>query len=114
MGLPPRYYNMPKKPGNFYQNNYEPDIVCQHERRIGRLGDGEKWICDLHRISDQKDCLVYSVGSNTNEFSFEEAVLDKIGHHCEIHTVSAFLYDTYDVFCTHFICVLLPPKLNQS
>ena len=24
------------KPGSFYQNNYEPDFVCQHERRIGR------------------------------------------------------------------------------
>lgn len=76
-----------KKPGNFYQNNYEPDFVCQHEKRIGRLGDGGKWICDPHRITDQEDCLVYSVGSN-NDFSFEQSVLDKIGHHCEIHTVS--------------------------
>jgi len=74
-----------KKPGNFYQNNYEPDFVCQHERRIGRLGDGGKWICDPHRIAHQEDCLVYSVGSN-NDFSFEQAVLDKIGPHCEIHT----------------------------
>eukprot|EP00985_Skeletonema_marinoi_P019046 scaffold10804_cov129-Skeletonema_marinoi.AAC.1 len=57
-GIPPRIYNRPKKPGNFYQNNYEPDFVCQHERRIG----------------------------SNNDFSFEEAVLDKIGHHCEIHT----------------------------
>ena len=76
-----------KKPGNFYQNNYEPDFVCQHERRIGKLGDGGKWICDPHRISDQEDCLVYSVGSN-NDFSFEQSVLDEIGSHCEIHTVS--------------------------
>jgi len=74
-----------RKPGTFYQNNYEPDFVCQHERRIGKLGDGGKWICDPHRISDQEECLVYSVGSN-NDFSFEQAVLDKIGHHCEIHT----------------------------
>ena len=83
-----------KLPGNFYQNNYEPDFVCQHERRIGKLGDGGKWICDPHRISYQKDCLVYSVGSN-NDFSFEEAVLDKIGHHCEIHTVSTYLCDMF-------------------
>lgn len=78
-------HNRVKKPGNFYQNNYEPDFVCQHERRIGRLGDGGKWICDPHRISDQEDCLVYSVGSN-NDFSFEQSVLDEIGPHCEIHT----------------------------
>lgn len=80
-------YTRVKKPGTFYQNNYEPDFVCQHERRIGRLGDGGKWICDPHRISDQEDCLVYSVGSN-NDFSFERSVLDEIGQHCEIHTVS--------------------------
>lgn len=76
-----------RKPGTFYQNNYEPDFVCQHERRIGRLGDGGKWICDPHRISEQEDCLVYSVGSN-NDFSFEQSVLNDIGPHCEIHTVS--------------------------
>jgi len=69
----------------FYQNHYEPDFVCQHERRIGKLGDGGKWICDPHRISMQDSCLVYSVGSN-NDFSFEEYVLKEIGSHCEIHT----------------------------
>jgi hypothetical protein len=73
------------KPGQFYQNHYEPDFVCQYERRIGKLGDGGKWICDPHRIAEQKDCLVYSVGSN-NDFSFEEGVLRDIGPHCEIHT----------------------------
>jgi len=105
-GIPPRIYNRPKKPGNFYQNNYEPDFVCQHERRIGKLGDGGKWICDPHRISHQKDCLVYSVGSN-NDFSFEEAVLDKIGHHCEIHTVSAFLYDLCSLLILCVLCLAL-------
>ncbi len=78
-------YNRMKKPGSFYQNNYEPDFVCQHERRIGKLGDGGKWICDPHRISHQENCLVYSVGSN-NDFSFEKSVLEEIGQHCEIHT----------------------------
>ena len=72
-------------PGAFYQNHYEPDFICQHEGRIGRLGDGGKWICDPHRIAMQDECLVYSVGSN-NDFSFEESVLKDIGPHCEIHT----------------------------
>lgn len=76
-----------KKDGFFYQNHYEPEFVCLHERRVGKLGDGGKWICDPHRIKNQEDCLVYSVGSN-NDFSFEQSVLDHIGHHCEIHTVS--------------------------
>lgn len=81
----PRGDNRNRQPGYFYQSHYEPDFVCQYERRIGKLGDGGKWICDPHRIAHQKDCLVYSVGSN-NDFSFEEAVLRDIGPHCEIHT----------------------------
>jgi hypothetical protein len=52
------------------------------------------------------DCLVYSVGSN-NDFSFEEAVLDKIGHHCEIHTVSAVLYDLCSVLILCVLCLAL-------
>mmetsp|Transcript_2170 Transcript_2170/g.3655 ORF Transcript_2170/g.3655 Transcript_2170/m.3655 type:complete len:346 (-) Transcript_2170:210-1247(-) len=81
----PRGDNRNRKPGYFYQNHYEPDFVCQYERRIGKVGDGGKWICDPHRIAEQEECLVYSVGSN-NDFSFEEAVLREIGPHCEIHT----------------------------
>jgi len=75
----------------FYKHHYEADFVCQHERRIGKLADGGKWICDPHRIAKQESCLVYSIGSN-NDFSFEEAVLRDIGSHCEIHT---FDFDDY-------------------
>jgi hypothetical protein len=69
----------------WFQNHYEPEFACRHERRIGRLGDGGKWVCDPHRITAKKDCLIYSVGSN-NDFSFEEHVKKDIGEHCEIHT----------------------------
>uniref|UniRef100_A0A7S2RBX2 Methyltransferase domain-containing protein n=1 Tax=Eucampia antarctica TaxID=49252 RepID=A0A7S2RBX2_9STRA len=74
-----------REPFWFYQNHYEPDFVCQHERRIGNLGDGGKWICDPHRIVKQDSCLVYSIGSN-NDFSFEESVFKEISSDCEIHT----------------------------
>jgi Methyltransferase domain len=80
------------RPPAWFQNNYEPEFGCRHERRIGRLGDGGKWVCDPHRITYQKnnkkkkdDCLIFSVGSN-NDFSFEAAVQAEIGSHCEIHT----------------------------
>ena len=57
-----------------------------HERRIGRLGDGGKWVCDPHRVANKgKDCLVYSVGSN-GDFSFEEHIFKDISPRCEIHT----------------------------
>lgn len=73
----------------WYQNNWEPNFTCLHERRIGLWGDGGKWVCDPHRITAKSNagngCLVYSIGSN-NDFSFEESVLQDISPHCEIHT----------------------------
>lgn len=64
--------------------NFQPVFSCDHERRIGRPGDGGKWICDPHRI-EPEGCLVYSIGSN-NDFSFEKEVQQQISHNCEIHT----------------------------
>lgn len=69
----------------WFQNHFEPDFTCQHERRIGKLGDGGKWVCDPHRLKDKEQCLVYSIGSN-DDASFEAAVKKDIGEHCEIHT----------------------------
>eukprot|EP00980_Cylindrotheca_fusiformis_P027878 scaffold22560_cov135-Cylindrotheca_fusiformis.AAC.89 len=75
-----------QKPKAWYQENFEPDFTCLHERRIGGMGDGPKWVCDPHRLLDpKKDCLVYSVGSR-GEFDFEESIQSEIGMHCEIHT----------------------------
>ena len=70
----------------WFQNNYEPVFTCQHERRIGRWGDGGKWVCDPHRIiQNNKSCLVYSIGSD-NDFSFEHGILTDVSSECEIHT----------------------------
>lgn len=74
-----------EKAAVWYQNNYEPEFSCLHERRIGNTGDGGKWVCDPHRIGGKKDCLIYSIGSN-NDFSFEQDIFQRIGNHCEIHT----------------------------
>jgi len=71
-------------PHVWYQNNFEPSFTCQHERRIGGMGDGPKWVCDPERIP-KKHCLVYSIGSH-NDFTFENHVHDEISPDCEIHT----------------------------
>lgn len=69
----------------FYFNHFEPEFTCRHEARLGGLGDGPKWICDPHRISKQKDCLVYSVGSAGN-ILFEKTMKEEVSQNCEIHT----------------------------
>lgn len=71
--------------GCWFQNHFEPDFAWRHERRIGKRGDGGKWTCDPHLIQEQKRCLVYSIGSNGDP-TFEQAVLEEIGSHCEVHT----------------------------
>jgi hypothetical protein len=67
----------------FFQNNWEPTVSCAYERRVGKAGDGGKWVCDPHRL-EGKAAVVYSIGSN-NEFSFETAMHDLLGPAVEIH-----------------------------
>lgn len=76
-----------ENPPAWYQNNFEPDFTCPHERRVGGMGDGPKWVCDPHRIPPysqrrQKNggngCLVYSVGSQGN-FEFEIGLMETLG-----------------------------------
>lgn len=71
----------------WFQDNYEPEFSCRHEVRIGRKGDGGKWVCDPHRIQHRASsysCLVYSVGSAGNA-AFEAALLADVSPECEIH-----------------------------
>ena len=42
-------------------------------------------VCNPHQIAKQKECLIYSVGSN-GKAEFEKAVKEEIGEHCEIHS----------------------------
>jgi len=55
----------------FLQNNWEPTIHCTFEQRIGSVGDGGKWVCDVHNIQANNYVpLIYSFGSHA-DFSFE-------------------------------------------
>jgi hypothetical protein len=33
-----------RTPSAWYQENFEPDFTCPHERRVGPMGEGGKWI----------------------------------------------------------------------
>jgi Methyltransferase domain len=100
----------------FFTNHYEPDFACRHERRIGQLGDGGKWVCDPHRLAPasidvdtnsqeskiarqiQRQQQPLTSGPPTpppclvysigsnGDPSFEASIKRDIGPHCEIHT----------------------------
>ena len=78
----------------WYLNNFHPEFTCLGAKRIptNNKGDGPKWVCDAHRLKQQKECLVYSVGSN-GKTEFEQGILDEIGSHCEIHTFDLIRYN---------------------
>jgi len=67
--------------------NFQEEFHCGFAQRLpsNSGGDGPKWICDPHRLSHVKDCLVYSIGSN-GKIEFEASVKESIGSHCDIHT----------------------------
>lgn len=72
-----------KSARHYYQNNWEPVVGCPYEARIGRFGDGGKWVCNLEDI--RRPALVYSLGSN-NQFHFEADLYAAMNGEVEIHT----------------------------
>jgi hypothetical protein len=69
----------------FFKSNWEPSFYCSHKIRIGKMGDGGKWVCDPFKLREKNDCLVYSAGSN-GDFSFETE-LKKLLPKCSIFTL---------------------------
>lgn len=85
-------------PYEFWQYHYEPNFNCDFIRRLGQYGDGGKWICDPHRLTQRassgQGCLVYSIGS-VGDASFETATYESISPLCEIHTFDLNPWSSY-------------------
>lgn len=86
-GLPDSVYSTPNSDlGDFRRiwDFYTPDYNCPLlKERVGRLGDGGKWVCGLGALLEDRPCTVYSVGSN-GETTFEVDILNRTS--CEVHT----------------------------
>lgn len=83
----------------FFQNNWEPTIQCAYERRVGTMGDGGKWVCDIHKLETYNSTsLIYSIGSSGN-FVFEEGVKELIPK-AEIHTFDEGYFACRPDLCT--------------
>jgi hypothetical protein len=58
----------------------QPDFTCPHMTRVGGT-----WTCDPHRLLEQEDCVIYSIGSD-GTYKWEDALIELLGStHCEIH-----------------------------
>lgn len=82
-------------PAKWLLVNVDPLFSCPNLRRVGGRGDGPKWVCDPHRLVQQPDCLIYSIGSR-GIYHFEDGIVDVLKAndpkattewlpHCEIH-----------------------------
>ena len=56
--------------------------TCHSRQRIGRVGDGGKWVCGLATMKDLDRCIVYSYGIR-DDVSFELDLIARTG--CEVH-----------------------------
>lgn len=90
-----------EKPHEWIFHNWDPYFACPHVQKVGGLGGGPKWTCDLERLKtvvarrrllaksttrakNAADCLIYSIGSKGN-YLWEDAIYDRLGPLCEIH-----------------------------
>lgn len=74
-------------------NFMNPFLTCPPEggangphgqlQRIGRAGDGGKWLCPLDWVRDEPECVVYSLGSS-GDYTFEASMLKHTP--CHVHT----------------------------
>ncbi|CAF4907079.1 unnamed protein product, partial [Rotaria sp. Silwood1] len=80
---------------------------------VGNIGDGGKWVCDIHRFGPMNttNLLVYSLGSN-GDFSFERAIKE-LFRNAEIHTFDMGLFKCPENVCT-FHQVRLGSGKNDS
>jgi hypothetical protein len=63
---------------------FGPAYNCPSRERVGKVGDGGKWLCGVRTwLRGKPDCVVYSFGSK-GEVSFELGVTFKLPN-CEIH-----------------------------
>lgn len=61
---------------------YPPQLSCPDLQRIGKTGEGGKWVCGMTHLSREEQCVMYSFGIST-DISFEVEILLRTS--CIIH-----------------------------
>eukprot|EP01042_Synura_sphagnicola_P031045 gene31045-39967_t len=51
-----------------------PTVSCPDAERVGKVGEGGKWVCGLSHLSRLEHCVMYSYGIST-DVSFEWEIL---------------------------------------
>lgn len=88
----------------------EYPYACQSFARVGRVGDGGKYICLDHMpLGKPGDCVVYSFGINF-DFSFDKA-MSILG--CKVHSFDPFMLLKYPPSARGYIKMKAVPPMVQ-
>jgi hypothetical protein len=69
--------------GKFIWDYLYPAFNCPYmTTRVGRVGDGGKWVCGMRELALQPTCTIYSFGIG-HEYTFEEQLL-KTAPNCQL------------------------------
>uniref|UniRef100_A0A7E4ZZI0 Methyltranfer_dom domain-containing protein n=1 Tax=Panagrellus redivivus TaxID=6233 RepID=A0A7E4ZZI0_PANRE len=76
-----------------FHNTLAEEVLCPNLFRVGRIGDGGKWMCGPQFIADwKKKCVIYSFGIN-RDTSFETEIHGITQGKCDIIAVDKNRYD---------------------
>jgi hypothetical protein len=102
-----------EKRSEFFIKNWEPTLHCAFAQRIGNVGDGGKWVCDVYKLEAISYVpLIYSLGSN-GDFSFEQS-LKEVLPLSEIHTFDNKNYTCPSDVCTFHLASLDDGKIDGT
>eukprot|EP00522_Entomoneis_paludosa_P002660 CAMPEP_0172472754 /NCGR_PEP_ID=MMETSP1065-20121228/68506_1 /TAXON_ID=265537 /ORGANISM="Amphiprora paludosa, Strain CCMP125" /LENGTH=381 /DNA_ID=CAMNT_0013230915 /DNA_START=509 /DNA_END=1654 /DNA_ORIENTATION=- len=80
------------KPHRWYFRNLQPDFSCPHVERIGvaphrKNKNDARWTCDPDRLltKQPQSCLIYSIAHAKSKLHWEQDMVERYGHVCEIH-----------------------------
>ena len=79
-------------PGRHVFDAYQPEWNCEDKEMVPHtFGDGHKWMCHARQGKPHQNCLIYSIGSNSED-SWERAMA-LLRPECEIHIFDPTLSD---------------------
>ncbi len=90
---------------------WTPYWPCLDRERVGRVGDGGKWVCGMQQMQRMAQCVVYSYGIN-EDVSFEIELLERTK--CKTLESNCVSYISY-IYLLQVRCSdLTPPFLTYQ
>jgi len=93
----------PKYPYDYFLATFSCPFTSQ---RVGKLGDGGKWVCGMELLEKKSSCVMYSFGI-AREVSFEREMLERtncelVGYDASVEKIPVSVSQTYSERVTFY------------